>query len=167
MSTKAHARRTTRSAIALYLAVTLGVSVAFVAAATPAGAAPVTVVSGSTYTSTGLTVSAGDVVTLSYVGGLISVGSDSRFQNLTPAGNLSETTGTNGIGCFPDFPRRDTRISRRRRALLGVIYRIGGGTPHYIGTTPSFHAKQSARSSWESTTTRWATTAGIGASRSR
>ena len=70
MSRKPHARRTTRSAIALYLAVALGVSAAFVAAAAPAGASSVTVTVNPLvlYASTGVTVSPGDLVTIERVG---------------------------------------------------------------------------------------------------
>jgi hypothetical protein len=140
MSTKPHARRTTRTAIALYLAVALGVSAAFVAAAAPAGASSATVTVNPLvlYTSTGLTVSPGDLVTIS-ASGSVSVGSDSHFLNLSPAGNLSETTGPNGTGCFPDFPTAGG-FPLGNAPCWSMIYRIGGGAPLYAGTNMSFTA---------------------------
>jgi large repetitive protein len=141
MSTKPHARRTTRSAIALYLAVALGASAAFVAAAAPAGASSVTVTINPLvlYASTGVTVSPGDTVTIS-ASGTVSVGnSDPNFQGLSPAGNLHENTAANGNGCLPDYPGANG-FPLGSRPCWSLIGNIGGGAPFYVGTNTSFTA---------------------------
>ena len=91
------------------------------------------------YTPTGVTVSPGDHVTINYVSGSVSVGSDPNFLNLSPAGNLHETTGANGNGCLPDYPGANG-FPLGNTPCWSMIYRIGGGAPSYAGTNMSFTA---------------------------
>jgi large repetitive protein len=141
MSGKTHARRTTRAAMALYLAIALGASAAVVAASTPAGATPVSVTVNplNQYTSTGITVTPGELVKIS-ASGTVNVQSGNAGFDVSPSGNLHEMTGPSGIGCFPDYGSAG-QFPMANTPCWSLIARIGGGAPFYIGNSLTFPAQ--------------------------